>query len=234
MKHKILVLALSCTLVQGCASDKFIGRPGLEVVKDGVLPAPSRVDSEIQGSRYVIGASDQLDINVFNVPELSAKVTVDLNGRIALPLIGPMTVAGITSDELAATITERLRATYVREPKVAVNVSEVASQQFTVDGAVTAPGMFPFMGRMSLMRAIARASSTTEFAKEDSVVVLREANGKKYAALYNLAAIRAGVYEDPEIYSRDVILVGDNQARRVLKDVFQAAPLVTPLVFLFR
>lgn len=233
MKLKNGVLAVCCVLSSGCVSHGFVGRPGLEPIPNGVLPKPTRVDSEVHVARYVIGASDVLDINVFNVPELSVKVTVDLNGKIALPLIGSLDVAGISSDELATVIADRLRTTYVRDPRVAVNVVETASQQFTVDGAVASPGVFPFTGRMSLVRAIARASGTSEYAKEDRVVVLRESDGKKYAALYDLRAIRSGVYEDPEIFSRDVILVGDNQARRIFKDILLLAPAIsTPLVLL--
>jgi polysaccharide biosynthesis/export protein len=89
------------------------------------------------------------------------------------------------------------------------------------------------MGKMTLQRAVARAGGTTEFAKLDDVVVFRTVEGKQYAGLYNLQAIRRGNYADPEIFANDVIIVGDSPARRRFRDFLQAAPLLTsPLVLL--
>ncbi|WP_196782026.1 hypothetical protein, partial [Salmonella enterica] len=72
---------------------------------------------------------------------------------------------------------------------------------------------------MTLMRAVATAKGTTEFAKLDDVVIFRTVNGQKMAALYNLKAIRQGAYDDPEVFANDVVVVGDSPARRLFKDI---------------
>ena len=224
----IVTLALSA-----CASPRFEGRPGLTVFDNKPLPEPLRQDLVIPSRPYVIGPSDQLSIDVFGIDELSKNVTVDLTGQIALPLVGALKVSGMTADELTADLVARLRRAYVRNPQVTVNIVTAASQVVTVDGSVATPGIYPLVGRMSLMRAIARAAGTTEFARENYVVVFRNVDSKRYAALYDLRAIRQGMYEDPEIFSNDVIYVGDDQARRVFKDLVTAAPLITtPLIYL--
>jgi polysaccharide export outer membrane protein len=198
------------------------------------MPEPTREDLTIPARPYAIGPADQLNVDVFDVPDLSRTVTVDLAGQISLPLVGAMQVSGLTATELADLISERLR-TNVRDPRVTVNVVVAANQVVTVDGAVSAPGVYPVQGRMSLMRAIARASSTTEFSKENHVVVFRRANGANYATLYDLRAIREGAYEDPEIFSNDVVVVGESQARRIFKDVLAASSLITtPIITLVR
>lgn len=230
---------LSCALVvavtSACSSPKFVGREGLIVADRAPIPAPTREDLAIPPRPYVLGPSDQLSIDVFGIQELSRNVTVDLTGRIALPLIGSLDVAGLTSDELADVVTARLRRAHVRDPRVTVNITTAASQVVTVDGAVVTPGIYPLVGRMSLMRAIARAAGTAEFARENYVVVFRNAGGKRYAALYDLRAIRQGIYEDPEIFSNDIIYVGDSQARRLFKDIVAASPLLTtPLIYLLQ
>ncbi|MFZ5746835.1 MAG: polysaccharide biosynthesis/export family protein [Pseudomonadota bacterium] len=210
-----------------------MGRPGLTTVRQQALPEPTREDFTIPSRPYVLGPSDQLSIDVFGIPELSKSVTVDLTGQIALPLVGQLKVSGLTAQELSAEIEKRLRGVYVRDPNVTVNISNAASQTVTVDGSVAAPGVYPLVGRMSLMRAIARASGTSEFARENYVVVFRRAGGKDYAALYDLRAIRQGIYEDPEIFSNDIIYVGDSPARRVFKDIIASAPLITtPIIAL--
>ncbi len=220
--------------VSGCSDSQFVGRPGL-TVQQQALPAPRQRDLTVPPRPYSIGPADQLEIDVFGVPDLSKTVTVDLTGRIALPLIGPVPVTGLTSDQVAVEVANRLRGRYVKDPRVSVNITSNASQVFTVDGAVAQPGLFPIVGRMSLMRAIARASGLTEFARANYVVVFREVDGKKYAALYDLAAIRQGVYDDPEIYANDVVMVDESRARRIFKDALSASPLLTaPVVALLQ
>jgi len=131
------------------------------------------------------------------------------------------------SDQIAA----KLRGTYIRDPQVTVNLEESSNQKFTIDGQVTEPGSYAVVGNMSLMRAVAAAKGTSEFARLDDVVVFRTVEGKPMAALYNLSAIRRGLYADPKIYPNDVVVVGDSKQRRVLQQVLQIAPLLTtPLV----
>jgi len=226
----VVMVALT---VSACASPRFEGRPDLTVFDNKPLPEPVRQDLVIPSRPYVIGPSDQLTIDVFGIDELSENVTVDLTGQIALPLVGSLKVSGMTADELTTDLVARLRRAYVRNPQVTVNIVTAASQVITVDGSVATPGIYPLVGRMSLMRAIARAAGTTEFARENYVVVFRNVAGKRYAALYDLRAIRQGMYEDPEIFSNDVIYVGDDQARRLFRDLISAAPLITtPLIYL--
>jgi polysaccharide export outer membrane protein len=225
-----LMVALA---VSACGSPRFEGRPDLTVFDNKPLPEPVRQDLVIPSRPYVIGPSDQLTVEVFGIDELSKNVTVDLTGQIALPLVGSLKVSGMTADELTTNLVGRFRTAHVRNPQVTVNIVTAASQVITVDGSVTTPGIYPLLGRMSLMRAIARASGTSEFARENYVVVFRNVANKRYAALYDLRAIRQGMYEDPEIFSNDVIYVGDDQARRVFRDVVAAAPLLSaPLLYI--
>lgn len=218
--------------MSGCSSPKFVGREGMTVVSNAPLPEPTREDFVIPARPYVLGPSDQLSVDVFGIPELSKNLTVDLTGQIALPLVGQLMVSGMTVGELTDVLERKLDA-YVRSPKVTVNLVNAASQVITVDGSVASPGLYPLVGRMSLMRAVARASGTTEFARENYVVVFRTVGGQSYAALYDLRAIRQGIYEDPEVFSNDVVYVGDSQARRLFRDVISASPLITtPLIYL--
>ena len=105
----------------------------------------------------------------------------------------------------------------------------------TVDGQVTEPGLYPVTNQMTLGRAIASAKGVSEFAKMDDVVILRTVNGQRMAGLYNLTAIRRGLYVDPPIYPNDVIEVGDSPARRLFKDFVSVTPLLAaPLIALIQ
>ena len=84
---------------------------------------------------------------------------------------------------------------------------------------------------MTLLSAIARAEGTPELAKENYVVVFRTVNGVDYATLYDLRAIRTGLYGDPRVFPSDTIVVGESRARRVFRDVLAATGLITtPIV----
>ena len=199
------------------------------------LPPPTRGDLAVNSRPYLIGPFDKLNISVFGIEDLSGDVQADASGRVSVPLLGAVDAAGKTPAELADAIALGLRGRYVRDPQVTVNLKDTVSQVITVDGEVREPGLYPVIGKMSLMRAVATAKGTTEFAKLDDVVVFRTVNNQRLAALYSLAAIRRGTYGDPEIFANDVVVVGNSAARRLLKDVIAGASLITtPLIYLLR
>lgn len=196
------------------------------------MPAPTRADLVAENRPYLIGPFDKLSIDVFGIPDLSSKeVQTDASGRISFPVAGVIDAAGHTPNELEVMLKERLRSGGIRDPQVTVNLKETVSQVITVDGQVKEPGLYPVVGRMTLMRAVATAKGVDEFAKLSEVVVFRTVEGKKYAGLYDLRAIRRGTYGDPEVFANDIVVVGESKARRLFKDTISALPLlVTPLI----
>jgi polysaccharide biosynthesis/export protein len=231
----VCCLTLLCALA-GCAGKPRIEPgPGLRVADRTDLPSPTRADYEVSERAYLIGPFDKLTIGVFGVEELSGKVQADASGRISVPLIGVVAAAGRTPAELADEIATRLRGRFVRNPQVTVNLDETISQVITVDGEVKKPGLYPVVGRMTLVRAVATAEGATEFSRLNSVVVFRTVQGQRYAALYDLSAIRKGAYADPEVFANDVVVVGESRARRIFKDVLTVTPaIITPLIYLLR
>lgn len=230
MRALLTIVAVAALgLCTGCGGRTVLGgAPGLNVVQGDALPPPTRADSTVVARDYLIGPFDKLTVDVFGIKELSQfKVQTDGAGRFAFPLAGTIEAAGHTPTEVAGLIAGRLRGRYVRDPQVSVNLEETVSQVMAVNGEVVQPGLYPVVGNMTLIRAIATAKGTTEFAKMSDVVVFRTVNGQKMAALYNLKMIQRGAYADPDIFANDVVVVGNSEARRIFKDVLQAAPLIT-------
>lgn len=204
----------------------------LTVVQDsGNLPAPDRADLTAPDRPSLIGPLDTIEVNVFGVPDLSREMQVDASGRISMPLVGTIVARGKTSDELARSVEQALIGRYIRKPEVTVNIKSSVSQVVTIDGQVIEPGLYPVTNQMTLLRAIASAKGLSEFARQDDVVILRTVNGRKMAGLYNIGAIRNGAYDDPAIYSNDVVVVGDSPQRRLFRDLVSLAPLLAaPLI----
>ena len=227
-------VALCALFLGACATSapKLGGDPGLRIVQASELPPPDRSDLTAEVQPYLVGPFDRLTIDVFGIEGLAAReIQVDASGRISFPLAGVIEVTGQTPGEIESLITQRLRAAYVRDPQVTVNLKETVSQVVTVEGQVKKPGLYPVLGKMTLLRAIAKAEGTDEFSRLNDVVVFRTSQGLRLAALYDISAIRRGVYADPQIYANDVIVVGESRARRLFKDVLAALPaLVTPLI----
>jgi polysaccharide biosynthesis/export protein len=241
IKNLIVVFTM---LLCGCFGGKqltplqvaALGNSQVQVVDSNELPAPGRTDMLGESRPYLIGPFDKLTIDVFGIDELSKKeVQTDASGRISFPLAGVIDAAGRTPNEVEQIIEAKLRGRFVRDPQVTVNLKETVSQVIAVDGEVKQSGLYPVVGKMTLMRAVATAGGTSEFAKLDDVIVFRTVNGQKMAGLYNLKSIRTGVYDDPEVFANDVVYVGDSPARRRFKDILQVLPLLTtPLVFLLQ
>lgn len=223
----VITFMMICLILGGCATTDLPSDGSVTQLSANAMPAPTRTYGGIERPFY-IGPLDQLAINVVGMRELDQNdIQVDTSGRITFPLIGTIEASGKTPLEVAEMIERGLRARFIRDPQVTVNVKTTASQLVTVDGQVREPGIYPIMGNMTLLRAVAVAKGTTEFAKLDDVVVLRTVDGRNYAALYNLAALRKGIYSDPAIYTGDVVVVGDSKARRLFRDILSVVPLLT-------
>ena len=236
MKVWFAPVVISGALLTACSSTPPLRTSEHVIVPaDGVLPPPGRQDWSTQLRSYVLGPGDRLSIEVLGIAEASRGVLIDASGRISLPLAGDLMAAGKTPAELSAEITRLLAQNHVRNPQVTVNIVEAVSQVVTVDGEVDEPGLYPIVGNMTLMRAIARAKGATEFARLRHVVVFRTVQEQPMAVLYDLRAIRSGVYPDPQIYANDVVVVGESQARRIFRDIIQGTGLImTPIIALLQ
>ena len=196
-----LPISAMIVLLGACSGSTALGGDtGLQVVQGTALPPPGSGDLYTVDRPYLIGPFDKLTIDVFGIEELSKKeVQTDASGRISFPLAGTVDAAGKTPAEVAQILTERLAGRFVRNPQVTVNLKETVSQVITVDGQVREPGLYPVVGKLTLMRAVATAKGLGEIAKTEDVVIFRTVNGQRMAALYTLQGIRRGLYADPEV-----------------------------------
>ena len=230
MIYRLIFPVLLAGLLSGCAGSggsKFGTSPDTRLIPDAVLPTPTQADSPSDVA-YALGPYDKVSLSVFGMPELTqTEIQVDAGGNITVPLIGMVAAGGKTPPEVSQEIETRLRQAYVRDPKVALNVKETLSQNVTVSGQVKQPGIYPVIGKMTLLGALARAQGFSEIASVDDVVVFRTVAGQRYAAIYNVGAIRRGNYPDPQIFAHDTVSVGDSAGRRLFRDLLQVIPLIT-------
>ena len=132
---------------------------------------------------YRIGVDDQVQVAVWRNPELGITVPVRPDGMISVPLIGDVLAGGRTPPEVAKDIEEKLSA-YVRDPQVAVILTQLRSHEYLsrvrVTGAVRQPVSVPFRPGMTVLDAVLAAGGLTEFAAPDrSELHRKSANGTR-------------------------------------------------------
>ena len=194
----------------------------IQVAENGIAPATAG---------YRIGALDVLDISVFQVPELTKTVQVADTGTINLPLIGEVAVAGKTAQQVERDLTTRLGAEYLQHPQVTVYVKEYNSQQVTIQGEIKKPGAFPLKGKTSLLQLIALAGGF-EDNSDSTVLILRQTNGKKSAATFDVSAIQKGRADDPLLQSGDNIIAGKSAIKAGFNAILKALPIAGLFSFL--
>ena len=171
------------------------------------------------GADYRIGPNDLLEIDVYGVAELKRTVRVNSTGLVSLPLIGTITLAGLTAQEAEAAIAARYAEKYLQDPQISVFIKEFTTQRVTIEGAVARPGIYPLTGQITLLRAMALAGGRGELASLDNVMVYRAGpDGKLGQQTYDLDLIRSGEIPDPVVLPEDVIVVQRKPVRVLLRD----------------
>lgn len=139
----------------------------------GQTPDPNK-DSEDKTTVVKLGPGDLLEVNVYNVPELTSKVRVSNSGDVYLPLIDYVHVEGLTQEEAQTIIEKRLEeGGFVRSPHVSIFVDEAMSQGVTILGEVSKPGIYPDIGDHKLYELVSQAGGFTQNASRKIAILRR-------------------------------------------------------------
>lgn len=174
--------------------------------------APPALNEFALDNNYRIGVGDELQIQVWRNEELSAKVPVRPDGKISSPLAGDIVAAGLTTQELAKTVTEKL-GTYIRNPEVTVIVTNPVSADFLrrvrVTGAVRTPVSVSYRQGMTALDIVLQAGGLTEFAAPAKARLYRTVDGRTKIYPVNLDAIlkQGDLRTNYPLYPSDVVTV---------------------------
>jgi polysaccharide export outer membrane protein len=180
-------------------------------------PARTAASTAAQDDEYKIGASDLIEISVFQVKELDRAVRVNSRGLITLPLIGAIAAAGLSATELEDVIANKLRDGYLQDPQVSVFIKEFISQRVTVEGQVEKAGIFPITGRTTLLQSLALAGGIKELGEKEVRVFRLAAAGKREMLVFDVGEVRNGGVVDPLIQNNDIVVVGRSESRALIK-----------------
>ena len=142
--------------------------------------APGQYRAELEHApplnRYPLASGDRLRVIVFGQDQLSNSYAVDGSGRISMPLIGSVPVAGRDPAAVEREIALRLRKGYLRDPRVSVEVE--AFRPFFVLGEVQSAGQFPYVEGMTARTAVAIAGGFSARGYQDAADLTRVIDGE--------------------------------------------------------
>jgi polysaccharide export outer membrane protein len=167
MRCLLKTMMLIALVLAGCAKN-----PAPNLGQTDTHPVAT---AESQTSDYIIGPGDTLNINVYQVPELSMSVPVRPDGRVSIPLVPDMPASGKTSSQLAKDIQEKLKD-YIKDAHVTIILTNFVGpfdRQVRVIGEATQPLALPYRDHMTLLDVMIEAKGLTRFAAGNSAEIIR-------------------------------------------------------------
>lgn len=226
-----IAAAVTLILAAGCSTPSQITyfqdlRPGESEL---VLDSPDEIRIRPKDKLSIlVNSQDQRLTNLFNLPIVSQQIglestqgtsrglsgyTVDSNGDIDFPVLGPIRVMGMKREEAAAFIKEELKShNLVKEPVVTV---EFMNLTVSVLGEVAKPGRYSIdKDRITILDALGMAGDLTIYGNRRKVMVLRNEGGTQRVYGVDLCSA-SHVYSSPVYFLRqnDVVYVEPNATR---------------------
>lgn len=133
---------------------------------------------------YQVGPEDLLAITIFGQEKLSRELRVNGQGEISMPLIGPVKVAGLTTQQIEKRLEELYGSNYLVNPQVTVEVKGYQHQRVAVTGAVEKPGSYEIIGPRTLLEVLSMAggfSSKPGSQAGDTLNLIRHQNAPDLA-----------------------------------------------------
>jgi polysaccharide export outer membrane protein len=134
---------------------------------------------------YTVDPPDQISIEFTGQAEMNRSVVLRSDGRVTLPLLGDILVAGKTTKEITDLLSQAY-SKYYKDPQLLVSVTGYNSKHIYMYGEVGRPGQLPYTGYMTVRDAIGEVGGVTSRAASGRVKVVR------------------GDPDDPEIFKVDL------------------------------
>lgn len=164
------------------------------------IPNPGVGGDSPSLSSYRLGAGDLISIQVLGEDDLRReRIRLSDAGTISFPVLGELTVSGITVGELERRITDGLKGRYLQNPTVTVTINEY--RQFFINGQIGRPGGYPFIPGLTVRKAVTTAGGFKERASQDKIFVIRDNDPTQTPRRVNLNSL---------VYPGDILTVEES------------------------
>jgi polysaccharide biosynthesis/export protein len=170
--------------------------------KQGGPPLPK---SAVDDSAYILGPEDQIAVFVYQGVEFTGQHMIRPDGKITINLVGDVQASGVTPENLAKGIKDKLKA-YVNDPDVTVSVLAVKSKKYLINGEVNKPGEYPLVVPTRVFQALVNAGGFKDFANQKKITIIHDDNTRDF---FNYKEVLSGKKLEQNIWLKhgDIIVV---------------------------
>ena len=189
-------------------------------------PKSATADQRPVSATLGIHDGDLLEVSVSGAPEYHYEVRVSPHGDISLPMAGKLVVDGLSPSQAEAALDQRLQQKGIfNDPQSSVFVKEYATEGISVLGEVRKPGIYPLMGKRTLLDAISAASGTTDKAGTDVTITHRDRpeNPQTVTLSYDESG---QVVSNPDLQAGDTVVVSKAGMVYVIGDVKEPTGII--------
>jgi len=189
------------------------GAPPRAVASDRTMGVDTPIPSLMAGEGdYILASGDTLDLMVYREPDLGMRSKIARDGRVQLPLLGEVKVAGMSVRDAQEHIRKLYDADYLVDPQIYLNIASYTQRKITVIGQVSRPGSYELQGNESLgiLEAIGMAGGFTRIADTKNVVVKRRTGEKVETVKVNTKRLESPEGGSFQVLPGDILTVGES------------------------
>ena len=196
MKNNIFPALFFIIFVTGCFGGQSANYQPNSAAEAQTSPEINQINSKLSAKRsshspsasgYLIGPEDLLEVDVYETDRLDTVVRVSSSGEATLPLVGNISLEGLTAREAEVEIVNQLKSGgFVDNPNVTVFIRERNSKVVSVLGSVTQPGDYELLANQTLIDTLSDAKGLTDDAGTIVQVIRDEPDGSKTTYLVDL------------------------------------------------
>lgn len=169
------------------------------------LQLTSAIDAMPVGANYVLGPGDVINLTAWGAVNLRQELTVDRNGELVIPRVGPVRVWGLPFDKAKSAVSEAMNR-YFRNYEMSLTLGKLRTIQVYVVGEVEAPGNYPVSAMGTVINALAAAGGPSHNGSLRGVRVTRGSQTIATVDLYDML-LSGDRNKDVQLQNGDTIFV---------------------------
>lgn len=190
--------------------------------------------TEASDNQYVIRPGDEIEILVWEQPSFNTLTTVSRLGTIAIPLVGEITIAGLTQEELKRDLESKL-AEYIKDDiNLTISIRNTDTLIVSVLGMVANPDNYPVVDQTSIFRIISTAGGHTEEANLKKVKLYHQDGPEDYVTLDLIEYLDSGQMNSSDILVKPGDIVYIPPKENVIREMSEFLRDVIILFGIFR
>lgn len=161
---------------------------------------------------YVLKPGDSIEMIIYKEPDLSIRSRLGKDGKVQLPLLGEIKLAGLTIKNATELLRARYDADYVVSPQIYLNIVAYNTVKFTVIGQVGRPGAYEYSESdpLDLLQAVGMAGGFTRIADRGHITIKRREGNDLKVLKVNAKKLTDSSVDRCAIENGDVINVGES------------------------